>query len=96
MSEWTNIGRRDTGNGAIKYWSESKDYPGVRMYEVNVYARGRGENSLWYEAIGDQERREFTTPAKAADRYEQLNRESAAERELCAIKANLIRRGIRL
>ena len=95
-TEWTEIGRNDTGNGAIKYRLESRDYPGVQQHQVSVYAVGRGDDREWYEAIGDAERREYTTPAKAAERYAQLNRESAAEKELARLRGELARRGIRL
>lgn len=93
---WTSTGPcHDTGNGALIGWFESRDYPGVTKISFSSYC-GREADREWYEAIGDSERREYTTPAKADERYRSLNRELAAERELRRVKAELERRGITL
>jgi hypothetical protein len=65
---WTDTTTHDTGNGALVHVSTTTSWPGVKQYEFVSYC-GRESDKTWYEAEGDSERLEFSTPAKAADRY---------------------------
>jgi hypothetical protein len=62
---YTAAQAHDTGNGAMSYTSTSPEFPGVICREIHVYAEGRGEDSLWYEASSDPARKEFSTPGAA-------------------------------
>ena len=81
----------DTGNGAMKYRSTSPEFPGVECHEIQFYAKGRGSDSLWYEASSDPARKEFSNPA-AALRHTQSLRALPDESLIAEVK----RRGIKI
>jgi hypothetical protein len=81
---WNQQSRHDTGSGAIVYVSTSTSWPGVTMREFRSYC-GRESDSTWYEAVGDDSRMRFSTPAKASSRYSEcvkLRDQSAEIRRL--------------
>ena len=91
MTTWHEIGMNDTGNGALLGWAESADYPGIRQYDFASYC-GREADRTWYEAINDRERLEYTTPAAAVKRYQQVVREADQSREVARLKKQLAAR----
>lgn len=81
---WTTQTTRDTGNGAMIHVSTSPEWSGVTQYEFVSYC-GRESDETWYEAVGDDARLHYSTPAKAAERYREcvkLRDQSARIRDL--------------
>ncbi len=51
--------------GAMSYTSTSPQFPGVVCREIQVYVKGRGSDSLWYEAANDPAEKRFSRPEAA-------------------------------
>lgn len=64
MTKWTRVdygchenpGVFDTGNGALRFIDENRDYPGIERVTVEPYAAGRGNGCVYYRSVANPDR----------------------------------------